>query len=107
LTDTENFCGLGLRQFLETYYCFFTFIGSLQHSKPTSSQPQTVSTDTTIPQTSQEYFVPFLLAAFAAGCFGAGFVVALTGGFFVAGFFVAICVLLAFLCEAAMSILNV
>ena len=72
---------------LEKYYYFFTFIGLLQHSKSISSQPQTVSTDTTTPQRSQEYFVPFLTAVLATG-------------FFVAGFLVAIYVLLTFLCEA-------
>jgi hypothetical protein len=64
-------------------------IGSLQHSRSISSQPQAVSTDTTNPQTSQAYFVPFLLTVLAAGFF--------TTDFFAAGFFVAISFLLGFL----------
>ena len=88
----------------DKYYYFVILIGSLQHSKSISSQPQAVSTDTTNPQTSQAYFGPFLLTALAAGFFttaffAAGFAVALTTAFFVAGFFVAIWFLLEFLFE--------
>jgi hypothetical protein len=90
---------------LDKYYYFFILIGSLQHSKSISSQPQAVSTDTTNPQTSQAYFGPFLLTALAAGFFttaffAAGFAVALTTAFFAAGFFVAIWYLPQFLFEA-------
>jgi len=63
-----------------------------------STQPQAVSTDTTIPHTPHVYLLPFgttgFFAAFAAGlaaAFGAGFaaVFAFGAGFFAAGFFAA------------------
>jgi len=88
----------------DKYYYFVILIGSLQHSKSISSQPQAVSTDTTNPQTSQANFGSFLPTALAAGFFtiaffAAGFFVALTTAFFVAGFFVAIFFLHEFLFE--------
>jgi hypothetical protein len=84
---------------MQDYY--ITIIGSSQHTKSqTSEQSQTVSTDTTIPQISQVYFVPFLLIVFAAGFLATGFfatgffaedfAAAFTAAFFGAGFFVAI-----------------
>jgi hypothetical protein len=72
-------------------YCYFlTFIGVLQQIKSqTPAQSQTASTLTTIPQTLQLYFIPFLLTA---GFFAAGF----AATFFAAGIvFVANAVLVA------------
>jgi hypothetical protein len=50
-----------------TFY-FFGFIGSLQHMmSQASTQPQTVSTETTSPQARQANLLPFVTAFFFGG----------------------------------------
>jgi hypothetical protein len=50
-----------------TFY-FFGFIGSLQHMmSQASTQPQTVSTETTSPQARQANLLPFVTAFFFVG----------------------------------------
>jgi hypothetical protein len=78
------------------FYAFFNFIGFEQQMRSqASTQPQAVSTDTTIPHTPHVYLLPFgttgFLAAGLAATLVAGFAAAFVfgAGFFTAGFFAA------------------